>query len=256
MSSVKGRISLELALFLLSLSAINGFAQSVTSGDLSGTVTDTSGAVIPQAKVMLRSTSEGTVQTTATNQSGNYHFSLLKPGNYIVSASAPNMAEARRAVDVQLGQISSVMLSLGAHGQNETIEVTAQAPLLQTENPNLTTTVDQKQIELQPNPGNDTTFYAQTAPGVVMNVGGTFGGYGNFAAFGLPPTSNLFTVNGNDNNEPFLNLNNSGSSNLTLGANEMQEVAIVTNGYTAQYGRMAGVQIDSVTKSGSNQFHR
>ena len=78
-----------------------------------------------------------------------------------------------------------------------------------------------------------------------MNVGGTFGGYGNFAAFGLPPTSNLFTINGNDNNDPFLNLNNSGSSNLTLGANEIQEVAVVTNGYTAQYGRMAGVQMDS-----------
>ena len=65
----------------------------------------------------------------------------------------------------------------------------------------------------------------------------------------------MFTVNGNDNNDPFLNLNNSGSSNLTLGANEIQEVAVVTNGYTAQYGRMAGVQLDSVTKSGSNQYH-
>jgi Carboxypeptidase regulatory-like domain/TonB-dependent Receptor Plug Domain/TonB dependent receptor len=255
MSFAKMRTLLVLALFVLSLSALYGFAQSVTSGDLTGTVTDTSGAVIPQATVTLKSTSEGTTQTTVTNQSGAYHFSLLKPGNYMVSATASNMSETRRSVDVQLGQISSVMLSLSPHGQNQTIEVTAEAPLLQTENPNLTTTVDEKQIALQPNPGNDTTFYAQTAPGVVMNVGGTFGGYGNFAAFGLPPTSNLFTINGNDNNDPFLNLNNSGSSNLTLGANEMQEVAVVTNGYTAQYGRMAGVQVDSVTKSGSNQFH-
>jgi Carboxypeptidase regulatory-like domain/TonB-dependent Receptor Plug Domain/TonB dependent receptor len=255
MRFAKMRTSLALALFMLSLSGLYGFAQSVTSGDLTGTVTDSSGAVIPQATVTLRSTSEGTSQTTATNQSGNYHFSLLKPGNYLVSASAPNMAETRRTVDVQLGQISNVMLSLGARGQNQTIEVTAEAPQLQTENPNLTTTIDQRQIALQPNPGNDTTYYAQTTPGVVMNVGGNVGGYGNFAAFGLPPTSNLFTINGNDNNDPFLNLNNSGSSNLTLGANEMQEVAVVTNGYTAQYGRMAGVQMDSVTKSGGNQFH-
>ena len=255
MSFARMRTLLALALFLLSLSGLSAFAQSVTSGDLTGTVTDTSGAIIPQAAVTLKSTSEGSTQTTVTNQSGSYHFSLLKPGNYIVSATAPNMSETRRSVDVQLGQISSVMLSLNPHGQNQTIEVTAEAPLLQTENRNLTTTVDEKQIALQPNPGNDTTYYAQTAPGVVMNVGGTFGGYGNFAAFGLPPTSNLFTVNGNDNNDAFLNLNNSGSSNLTLGANEMQEVAVVTNGYTAQYGRMAGVQMDSVTKSGSNQFH-
>ena len=255
MSIAKTRTLLALALFLLSLSGLYGFAQSVTSGDLAGTVTDASGAVIPQATVTLRSTSEGTSQTTVTNQSGSYHFSLLKPGNYVVSATAANMSETRRSVDVQLGQISSVTLALSPHGENQTIEVTAEAPLLQTENPNLTTTITEKQIALQPNPGNDTTYYAQTTPGVVMNVGGNAGGYGNFAAFGLPPTSNLFTINGNDNNDPFLNLNNSGSSNLTLGANEMQEVAVVTNGYTAQYGRMAGVQMDSVTKSGSNQYH-
>jgi Carboxypeptidase regulatory-like domain/TonB-dependent Receptor Plug Domain/TonB dependent receptor len=255
MSVAKMRTCLALTLFVLLQSGLYAVGQSVTTGDLTGTVTDTSGAVIPQATITVKSTSEGTSQTTVSNQSGSYHFSLLKPGNYVVSATASNMAETRRSVDVQLGQITSVTLQLNPHGQNQTIEVTAEAPLLQTENPNLTTTIDQKQIALQPNPGNDTTYYAQTAPGVVMNVGGTYGGYGNFAAFGLPPTSNLFTVNGNDNNDPFLNLNNSGSSNLTLGANEMQEVAVVTNGYTAQYGRMAGVQMDSVTKSGSNQFH-
>ncbi len=85
-----------------------------------------------------------------------------------------------------------------------------------------------------------------------MNTGGT---YGNFSAFGLPATSNLFTLNGNDENDPFLNLNNSGSSNLLLGQNEVQEVAVVSNGYTAQYGRQAGVQVDYSTKSGSNAFH-
>jgi carboxypeptidase family protein/TonB-dependent receptor-like protein len=255
MSFSKMRTSMALALILLSLSTLYGFAQSVTSGDLSGTVTDSSGAVIPQATVTLKSTSEGSVQTTSTNQSGNYHFSLLKPGNYVVSASAANMAETQRAVDVQIGQITTVVLSLGARGQNQTIEVTAEVPLLQTENPNLTTTISEKQIALQPNPGNDTTFYAQTTPGVAMNVGSAFGGYGNFSAFGLPATSNLFTLDGNDNNDPYLQLNNSGSSNLTLGANEIQEVAVVTNGYTAQYGRQAGVQMDSTTKSGSNQFH-
>jgi hypothetical protein len=250
------RIKTSLALvFLLSLSVLYGFAQSVTTGDLTGSVTDSSGAVIPQATVTLKSTSEGTTQTTATNQAGNYHFSLLKPGTYVVSAQAPDMAETRRPVDVQIGQITTVLLTLGARGQNQTIEVTAEAPLLQTENPNLTTTISEKQIALQPNPGNDTTFFAQTTPGVAMNVGSAFGGYGNFTAFGLPATSNLFTIDGNDNNDPYLQLNNSGSSNLTLGSNDLQEVAVVTNGYTAQYGRQAGVQMDSTTKSGSNQFH-
>ena len=83
----------------------------------------------------------------------------------------------------------------------------------------------------------------------------TGGGYGNFSAFGLPATSNLFTINGNDYNDAFLNLNNSGSSNLLLGGNELQEVAVVSNGYTGQYGRQAGAQVDYTTKSGTNAFH-
>jgi hypothetical protein len=81
------------------------------------------------------------------------------------------------------------------------------------------------------------------------------GGYGNFTAFGLPATSNLFTVNGNDENDPYLNLNNSGATNLLLGKNEVQEVSVVSNGYTGQYGRMAGAQVDYATKSGTNAWH-
>jgi len=92
------------------------------------------------------------------------------------------------------------------------------------------------------------------SPGVTMNTSNG-GGYGNFTAFGLPATANLFTINGNDYNDPFLNLNNSGASNLLLGSNEIQEVAVVSNGYTGQYGRQAGAQVDYTTKSGTPSFH-
>ena len=133
--------------------------------------------------------------------------------------------------------------------------VTEQGALLQTEDANISSNFDTNQIQNIPNPGGDITYVAQTAPGVTMN-NSTGGGYGNFSAFGLPGTSNLFTVNGNDYNDAFLNLNNSGSSNLLLGGNELQEVAVVSNGYTGQYGRQAGAQIDYTHEIRQQRFSR
>jgi len=229
-------------------------AQNIVTGGISGTVTDPTGAVVPNAKITLRSRSTGETQVTNTGSSGLYNFPLLKPGPYSVSTSQSGFRSVTESVDVQLGQIISVNIKLSIGNASETIEITGSAPLLQTEDANISTTFTPALIENLPNPGGDITSYAQTAPGVQMNTGAGFG-YGNFSAFGLPATSNLFTLNGNDENDPFLNLNNSGSSNLLLGQNEVQEVAVVSNGYTAQYGRQAGVQVDYTTKSGSNAFH-
>ena len=96
------------------------------------------------------------------------------------------------------------------------------------------------------------TTIAFTAPGVVVNAGGS---YGNFSSDGLPGISNLFVLNGFDNQDPFLNLNNSGSSNLTLGQGELAEATVVQNGYNSQYGRAAGATINYTTRTGTNQFH-
>jgi hypothetical protein len=71
----------------------------------------------------------------------------------------------------------------------------------------------------------------------------------------MPGVSNLFTINGNDYNDAYLNLNNSGASNNAAGANEVQEAAVVQNAYSVQYGREAGAQINYITKSGTNGFH-
>jgi hypothetical protein len=89
--------------------------------------------------------------------------------------------------------------------------VTSDAPLLQTQNADVSTSFSETQISQTPNPGNDLSYIAQAAPGVVQN---TQGGNGNFSAYGLPATSNLFTLNGQNENDPFLNLNNSGATNL------------------------------------------
>src|SRR5581483_8525660 len=221
-------------------------AQNVVSGDVAGTVTDPSGAVVPNAKVELKSPETGYDKTVTTGPSGDFRFSLLKPGAYTLTIAATNFSKVSRNLNVNLGQVTNASTSLALGASTTTVEVSGEAPILQTENANLTTTFDTRAVQQLPNPGGDLTYFAQTAPGVAMNTSG--GGYGNFSAFGLPATSNLFTENGNDENDPFLNLNNSGSSNLLLGKNEVQEVAIVTNGYTGQYGRMAGADVNYTTK--------
>ena len=229
-------------------------AQSVITGGVTGIVTDPSGSVIAGAVVNLKNQSTSEIQSATTGTTGAYQFTLLKPGIYVVSVSQTGFKQVTETVEVLLGQtaLASVKLEVGA--TSETITVTEQGALLQTEDANISSNFDTNQIQNIPNPGGDITYVAQTAPGITMN-NSTGGGYGNFSAFGLPGTSNLFTVNGNDYNDAFLNLNNSGSSNLLLGGNELQEVAVVSNGYTGQYGRQAGAQIDYSTKSGSNAFH-
>src|SRR5579863_2978155 len=229
-------------------------AQSVITGGLTGIVADPSGSVIAGAAVNLKNQSTSEVLSATTGPTGTYQFTLLKPGMYVVSVSQTGFKQVSETVEVLLGQTALANVKLEVGTISETITVSEQGALLQTEDANISSNFDTNQIQNIPNPGGDITYVAQTAPGITMN-NATGGGYGNFSAFGLPGTSNLFTVNGNDYNDAFLNLNNSGSSNLLLGGNELQEVAVVSNAYTGQYGRQAGAQIDYSTKSGSNAFH-
>ncbi len=249
--NLKRFLVLTLAALMLLLPTVVG-AQSAVTGAIGGVVTDASGAVISGANVTLTSTDTSAAISATTSSIGTYTFTLLKPGAYTLAVTHPGFKQTSQAVTVLLGQTTQTNVQLSVGTANETVTVTEQGALLQTENANITTTIETQQIENLPNPGGDLTAIAQTAPGVTMN---STGGYGNFSAFGLPGTANLFTVNGNDYNDPFLNLNNSGASNLLLGSNEIQEVAVVSNAYTGQYGRQAGAQIDYATKSGGNSFH-
>jgi Carboxypeptidase regulatory-like domain/TonB-dependent Receptor Plug Domain len=246
------RLAALIAAVLLLLPGILS-AQSVVTGALNGTVTDPSGAVIVGATVTLTSTDTGASLTTQTSASGGYSFGLVKPGRYTLVVSQTGFKQSTQVADVALGEtgVANVKLELGSGAV--TVEVTGQGALLQTENANISTSIETAEIENLPNPGGDLSNIAQTAPGVTMNTTG--GGYGNFSAFGLPGTANLFTINGNDYNDPFQNLNNTGASNLLLGSNEIQEVSVISNAYTGQYGRQAGAQIDYATKSGANAFH-
>ncbi len=179
-------------------------------------------------------------------------FSLLQPGSYTVTANASGFSKSQSTTTIAAGQatIADVKMSVGSSSQ--TVEVTSAVPLVQADNADLSTNFNQTQIANQPNGGNDLTYIAQTTPGVTMSTGM---GYGNFETSGLPATSNLFTVNGENDMDPYLNLNNSGATNLTLGKNDVQEATVVTNAYSGQYGQQAGAQVSYVTKSGTNQYH-
>jgi hypothetical protein len=226
--------------------------QSTVNGAVSGTVTDASGAVLPDVTVNLKSTERGNTQATKTNSSGFYQFPLLEPGVYSITIAAPSFKGWTTTTTVSVGQnvVMNAKLEVGAG--STTVEVSGEVPLLQTETAEISTTFNAREISEVPNPGNDLTFVAQTAAGSVMNTGS---GYGNFSNFGLSASSNLFTLNGMYDNDPFLNLNNSGATNLLLGNNEVQEATVVTNGYSGQYGGFVGANINYITKSGSNNWH-
>ena len=240
------------AITTLSTLSPSAHAQSVTSGDIVGVVTDSSGAAIPNAKIVVTSNDTGIKQVLASNGNGSYRAPLLQPGVYGVVISAVGFETASTRVTVAVGQITSGDAKLKVGSNSVTVEVTTDAGLLHTENADLSTSISQEQVANLPNPGNDLTFVAQVSPGAVMNVAG---GNGNFSVFGLPAVSNTFTLNGSYENDPFLNLSNSGASNLLLGNNEVSEVSVTSNAYSANYGGLGGAQVNEVTISGTNKFH-
>jgi len=250
---MRAKILIILTILVIAVMATPSLmAQSLISGDLTGTVMDPSGAVVSGATVSLQSAATGESRKTTTSSSGGYRFSLLPPGSYTITVSAQGFSKAETRASVSVGQtnIADVKMAVGATSQ--TVEVTSIAPLVQADNADLSNNVSSTMVANLPNGGNDLTYFAQTSPGVTMNSGG---GYGNFSANGLPGTSNLFTVNGENDMDPYLNLNNSGATNLTLGRNELDEATVISNAYSGQYGQQAGAQINYVTKSGTNAYH-
>ena len=227
-------------------------AQSITSGDIAGSVTDPSGASIPDATVTIKNNGTGATNTATTNGTGGYRFSLLPPGTYMLSVTQSGFGTQQRQVQARIGTTTQADFTLQLSQSSQTVTVTESGSSIQTQNGDITTTISAQQLANLPNPGGDLSYIAQIAPGTVMN---TQAGYGNFSSFGLPATSNLFTYNGQYDNDPFLNLNNSGATNLLLGQNDVAEVSVVNNGYSGQYGSLAGSQVNYVSKSGQNQFH-
>src|SRR5439155_20022760 len=172
---------------------------------------------------------------------------------YALTVTHAGFREEKRTVNVLLGPPVSVNISLAIVGVTITTTVTGEAPLIQAENGDASTTMSHRQISEIPNPGNDLTYIAQTAPGVVMNTDRQ--GLANFSVLGMPGTSNLFAIDGMNNNDSGTNFNRAGALGLFLGQNQIQEATVVTAGYSGQFGGAAGANINYITKSGHNKFH-
>ncbi len=228
------------------------FGQTETTGDIAGTVMDTSGAVVAGATVTLTFPATDETRNATANDSGQFRFTFLHPGSYVISVSAASLRSDLTKVTVQIGQALNINLVAKIQATQQTVDVSADAALVDTETANLATNFSQRQIQELPAPGGDLTTVAFSVPGISLSTGM---GYGNFSSHGLPGVSNLFTINGTDYNDPYLNLNNSGASNLLLGQNEVSEASVVQNAYSVQFGRQAGAQVNFVTKSGTNRVH-
>ena len=157
-------------------------AQTTNSGGLAGTVTDPSSDVVPDALLELKDNAKGTILVTKTDAEGAYLFSFLLPGRYILKVAYQGFKTTEVPVSVLLGPPGTLNVKLAIAPANTTVRVTEEAPLIHADNGDVSTTMTELQVSEIPNPGNDLTYIAQTAPGVVMNtdVGGPEITLGNF----------------------------------------------------------------------------
>ena len=198
-----------------------------------------------------------------TDDTGRFNFPQLVPGAYALQVEPAGFEPASVSnVFAGLGQKQTVTLTLKVARSEQSVEVSSEAPILNPENANTSTTLDAPALENVPNPGGDLTYPLQFAPGAVINtagssndfVGGT-NGYGNVEFNGLPALSNGYIVDGLETNDPLTNLNSGLSTNLVLGMNSISEVTVNTLSYAVDQGRYGASQVNYVTKSGTNQFH-
>src|ERR1700736_2388437 len=239
------------------------FSQGETTSAIVGQVSDASGAAVPSATVTVTNKETGLRRNASTDDSGRFNFPQLKPGTYSIKVEAEGFEPQQNvAVSAALGQKQTMDFTLRVARSSETVEISSEAPLLNPEKANTSTTLKAHALEDLPNPGADLTYPLQFAAGALVNtagsgkdfVGGT-NGYGNVEFNGLPALSNGYIVDGLETNDPLTNLNSGLSTNLVLGLNSISEVTVNTLSYSVDQGRYGASQINYVTKSGSNQFH-
>ncbi len=242
-----------IAALAIPLAAPLALAQA-TYGTLRGSVTDASGAVITDAAVTAKNVATGTEAKTVSNSEGNYTFGQLPPGTYLLTIEKQGFKKGEfQDVTVLIGQTQSLDITLQAGQVSETVTVTAGgAELLQKEQAQVSTTFESRKVtELPTNiQGGGIDTLALLAPGVVPGIGNVNGNGATLSVNGNRARSNNFTIDGQDNNDLSI-----GGPAFFVGNNDaVSEFQIITNQFSAEYGRNLGAVINISTKSGTNEY--
>ena len=252
--SVKVAQAAIMGAMLLSLSAPKSLAQA-TTGNIGGVVTDTSGAVIAGAEVTTTEVATGIQTKVTTNADGVYSLPRLKPGTYTLSVTKQGFKRQEfQQVTLSIGQTLTLDAVLQAGALSETVTVTAAGEeLINKEEAQISNTFEARAVEDLPSngAGQGIDTLALLLPGVVPGVGNINSNGTQLSVNGNRARSNNFTIDGGDNND----LSIGGPSFFVDNPDTVQEFQVISNNFSAEYGRNQGAIVNIVTKSGTNQYH-
>ncbi|HET7441930.1 MAG TPA: carboxypeptidase regulatory-like domain-containing protein [Terriglobales bacterium] len=229
-------------------------AQS-TGGRILGRVADPSGAVLSGVKVTLTNEATGVSRDVQSNASGDYTFVEVQPGTYDVAFEQKGFKKnLQKAVTVEINQVVTLNSTMQLGAAQEVVEVTSEAPLVDTTSTQLGTVVNERAIVQLPLNERDTYQFLSLQPGVSSQTGADLyygsNNVGSVSVNGGRGRSNNFSVNGGDANDMFVNL-----PTVQPSPDSVEEFRILTNTFDAEYGRNSGAVVNVVTKSGTNAFH-
>jgi len=242
-----------LALIVMLLLGRGIVAQSTTDGAIGGTVVDPSGAAVPNAKVTVKNAGTNAEQTATTDESGYYRVTKLTPATYTVTITVSGFADLKaEKVIVEVGSLTELSPHLSVSSAGATVLVTSEMPQLNTTSQEFAPVLDQTAIANLPINGGRWSSFVLLTPGAVSDASG----FGLISFRGMSTLLNNNTVDGGDNNQAFFS-EERGRTRIGYSTAKaaVQEFQVNTSNYSAEYGRAAGAVINTVTKSGSNQFH-
>lgn len=234
-------------LFVFSCSAL----AQLGSGQLEGTITDPTGAVIPNATVTVKKVDTGMSRQITTGATGNYRVVDLQPGTYDIAVTHAGFRSASVRMDVVVGTTVTADIKLSLIAGSETVEVTAAAPALDTEKTDVGNVISKQEIGTLPVIGRRWDNYVMLTPGVSPD-----GTYGLISYRGISGLYNNNSVDGMDNNQAFFSEARGRTRAVYIYSQAaIQEFQVGLSNFNAEYGRAAGGLVNAVTKSGSNDLH-